>query len=64
MSQGSLQRRAFVCESVNCKPPRRTFLLPGEPDRIPECENHGKMKPQPNVPHVSGRYLTGPRAIG
>lgn len=46
-----MERRAYVCSSKDCDPPRRVFLLPG--DEIPSC--HGrKMIRQANVPYMQG----------
>lgn len=44
-------RRAFICTHQtkgvrDCT--RRTFLLPDEPDHIPDCPTHGAMSRQPN----------------
>ena len=44
-------RRAFVClhetKGVrDCN--RRVFLMADEPDRVPECTEHGPMVSQPN----------------
>jgi hypothetical protein len=41
-------RRAYVCQSSKCVPPRRVFLLKDEP--IPKCSEHNqRMVPQLNM---------------
>ncbi len=47
-----MERRAYVCHSKDCDPPRRVFLLPG--DAIPKC--HGRaMVRQANMPYMAGK---------
>jgi hypothetical protein len=44
-------RRAYLCLHKDCVPPRRVFVVPGEPDP-PNCpDGHGKMALQANVPY-------------
>lgn len=48
------QRRAYIClHQDNNKPPcnRRLFLTPDEPDRTPDCPEHGPMTHQANRPY-------------
>jgi transcriptional regulator with XRE-family HTH domain len=45
------RRRAFICAHAtkgqrDCN--RRVFLTPDEPDRVPDCPEHGVMVLQPN----------------
>lgn len=49
------RRRAFVCGHVSkdgvrdCN--RRVFLTVDEPDRVPDCPEHGRMVVQGNRPY-------------
>lgn len=48
-------RRAFICEHEvkgvrDCN--RRIFLTPDEPDRVPDCPEHGAMVRQENRPYL------------
>ena len=43
-----MDRNAWICQK--CDPPRRVFVLPGDPSP-PRCKEHGKMIRQINVPY-------------
>lgn len=49
-----IKRRAWICPHETNKVRdcnARTFLMPDEPERVPQCSKHGAMVKQPNHPY-------------
>ena len=59
---GGGRRRAFICGHEvkgvrDCN--RRVFLTPDEPDRVPDCPEHGPMVVQGNRPYLGQATTDG-----